>query len=60
MFLIMVQNLVMSKPLNWNTTQVKSMAAMFNYAYQFNQPFGDSWNTANVTNMTRMFDRAAH
>ena len=35
------------------------MAAMFNYAYQFNQPFGDSWNTANVTNMTRMFDRAA-
>ena len=47
-----------TKPLNWNTVKVKYMNIMFNYAYQFNQPFGENWNTGAVINMLRMFSGA--
>ena len=42
---------------NWNTSSVKDMGSMFNFAKAFNQNL-NSWNTASVTNMRGMFGSA--
>jgi len=45
------------KPLNWNTSHVTNMEAMFKYAFKFNQDIS-SWDVSNVTNMSYMFEDA--
>ena len=40
--------------LSWNTTNVTTMASMFNLAYYFNQNISN-WNVSNVASMTLMF-----
>jgi surface protein len=50
-----------TKPLNWITTNVTNMSAMFVNASVFNQPIDTSnnyWNTGKVTNMFQMFASA--
>jgi len=55
------QNSVLNGPSNignWNTSNVTSMAGMFNRALAFNQNIntnGNSWNTGKVTSMNNMF-----
>ena len=47
-----------SNPLNWNTSNVTSLANMFRNAIFFNQNIttnGNIWNTNKVTNLTSMF-----
>ena len=47
-----------SNPLNWNTSNVTSLANMFRNAIFFNQNIttnGNIWNTYKVTNLTNMF-----
>jgi surface protein len=47
-----------SSPLNWNTSNVTSLANMFRNAIFFNQNIttnGNIWNVSNVTNLTNMF-----
>ena len=43
-----------TKPLNFDTTNVTTMANMFENADAFNQDIG-GWNVSNVTNMSFMF-----
>ena len=50
-----------TNPLNWITTNVTNMSAMFANAFVFNQPIdtsGNYWNTGKVTNMFQMFASA--
>jgi len=49
------KNLVGSSAfINWNTSSVVNMRAMFNNTENFNQDIGD-WDVSNVTNMSGMF-----
>ncbi|MFH0870092.1 MAG: BspA family leucine-rich repeat surface protein [archaeon] len=43
----------------WNTSQVTSLAGMFQNAHNFNQSIG-SWDTGRVTDMSNMFNNASY
>lgn len=45
-----------NQPLNWDTSKVITMEAMFSDTLEFNQHL--NFNTSQVLNMTRMFNRA--
>ena len=48
-----------NQPLNWNTSAVTTMFAMFNGSNQFNQDIG-SWSVSNVMSFGAMFQNATN
>ena len=42
---------------NWNVSNVKNMASMFNFSDRFNHLRGD-WDVSKVTDLSMMFYRA--